>query len=196
MWYVKLIIKVWVLIIVLVSSSIGYGHANSVPNGLEKLGFGLCAGKPCFWGIILGQTKWNDARAIIEKNGAVPSSIPGTYFFGQLEITLNTSVSDIVSSITIWDDVGAPLPVMAGDIIANWGVPCTHELDPYRSFPLELTYPHARVEMSFGDVHMTPATPINYIFVSTTDMDCKHSIPWPGFTTAQRFNDLYLKQTN
>ena len=105
----------------LITGACAYGAAHPQPNELQALGFDLCDGKPCFWGITPGITTYDQATAILSKE----------YPLKQLNPDIALDIQD--KGFVIRRDAGLIDGIYMGayssgyslsDLIKLYGLPC------------------------------------------------------------------------
>jgi hypothetical protein len=122
------------LAIVTFAVSVG---VRSYPEGseLEALGFSLCNGKPCYLGIVAGNTKFEQATHLFTKYGELvdENSKYPRIKLGNAESwisakgDLDETYSDLVVSISTYFHPSGP---SLGSIIQKYGAPCSIAIYP------------------------------------------------------------------
>jgi hypothetical protein len=190
---------VWMLMFVLCSGALIYGRASDQPNELQELGFGVCDGDPCFMGIVPGETKWEDAMAILRKYDVQEAQTTGAG--RSASITLRGLKIDFLSYgdyLTILDIqppyTGDRHIVFLRNVIQQMGTPCAVGFlsqDSPRIF-----YPSMWVDVSASDGQLHLETELDGLLMQPKDavLRCK-STPdfpfeqWKGFTTLNRYTN-------
>src|SRR5882724_2093341 len=69
----RLVISLSLTITALIGGVILIGRAHTESNALETLGFGVCAGRPCFIGLAPNITKWSDITPELLRRDTIQS---------------------------------------------------------------------------------------------------------------------------
>ena len=195
MHVLRLVLSMWLLITALLGGAALYGHAHPEPNTLRTLGFDLCNGKSCFFGIVPGATTVDDAYAILEQQGFHSAAIsPRTYDGMYVDLQADPQ-ADTVGNLFVEGPVYSPLPVSLGDVFGYFGVPCGFVVGGGVAVQLTLIYPFADVYVNLAQERISPNTSIKGVTIHSAMFwnSCGDSTPWPGFTLMQRYIDLHAK---
>jgi len=195
-----------------VGGAILVGRANSQPDQLQALGFGLCNGNPCYRGLTPGMTGWDKAR-----KAATALGFEGNSAYLQLDnevtahwiVSIEKALSDSlpVRSIEADDPPMGERDSYAGEVIALFGPPCGIE---FLAVPgtYWISYPTLPVEL--GNHTLDAFAPIHSILLidPTEESDllghalCGQSEPnhpfeyyrWVGFASNQKYRQQLVNQ--
>jgi len=164
------------------------------PGALEALGVGICDGAPCFMGILPGVTRWEDARAILAKNGGYIVEITSHaaftdvyYSIHHLRLTIDYyHATGHVTVIYIEGETGAALPVTAGDVIRYLGLPCSALIGDTPQ-QLSLGYPGEWLDMRFIEKRLSLYSPVTYIGIQGSGQNCVCGGEWRGFAKSDQY---------
>jgi hypothetical protein len=144
-------------LVVISTGTILIARANGAPSRLAALGFGVCDGQPCFRGITLGMG-WDETRR------RLPNAIVSHNFRLHLELpvnvegikSINIRPSNDGTTIAAIEPYGnQSLPITAGDVILQYGLPCRVHVLYADSVPsmMRLIYPTLYVYVPTIDGH-------------------------------------------
>ena len=184
--------------IVVIGSAVLLGHAHAQQFDLETFGFSTCSDRLCFLGIAPGVTRWSKALDILVDHGAVqPDLSQNLFFIGQTRINIDYNPqTQVVGYISVIDQTGVPLPVMAGDVIRYLGVPCAFSPITFQLNNLVLYYPNGALTFNLDTAYLHPTNRVNYIDLRAGDEFCDKAVTWPGFTSYDHYLTLYMKWSN
>jgi hypothetical protein len=199
MRFLRLVMILWLLITALVGSVTLYARTTSGAGELQKLGFGMCEGKPCFMGITPGLTQLSDAMAQFEKNGGLCETMRKLSSLGELRAQCSVGELDtilayspdtlIVRSLNVMKAPDGPISVTVGDAVGYWGLPCGFSREPMPFSRFILTYPYVYLDLGYADQWISPGTWVDSILISSFAAPCDRDIPWHGFTISERYVD-------
>jgi hypothetical protein len=115
-WILRRIIVIWLVMCVLCIAAIALGHLDHTPNALQRLGFDVCEGNPCYRGVKLGMSY----AKVLKLIGENATNVNDFEFVG-LHYSSDQLTVDRISSRTY--DRGARLPFRLGDIFVVYGAP-------------------------------------------------------------------------
>jgi hypothetical protein len=104
------------------------GRAMGGRDPLPDVGFEVCGGKPCYLGLVPGETRWDRVKPTLEQHGVAFHQSDST-FTTKFDILTDQWLIEIISSAQrqrvmyiLWVYRGAPLSL--GDFILLYGQPC------------------------------------------------------------------------
>ena len=199
MSFLRLVMILWLLITAFIGSVMLCARTTSGASELQKLGFDICDGRPCYMGITPGLTPLADAMALFEKNGGLCETMRKQDSFGglralcsvgELETTMDYSPDTlIVRSLNVMIASGGPVPVTVGDAARYWGLPCGFSREPMSFSRFILMYPYVYLDLGYADKWISPGTWVDSILISSVAAPCDRDIPWHGFTISERYLD-------
>jgi hypothetical protein len=154
-----------------------YPHKPLGENPLTARGFTLCDGQPCFLGIVMGVSRFDEAQTTIDKVFTNPFRRPVMH-----------AVDNIVQKIELVQQEN----FLFGDFILLYGTPCRVWIDVEYEMRIHIYYPH----LSLTTVEHTSrvgllktikfTTKISEISLLTKDLcgekRATHEVDWMGFT--------------
>jgi hypothetical protein len=106
----------------------GIGRSMGGHDPLQTVGFEVCAGKPCFVGLIPGETAWDSVKPALETNH-IPFEATDSTFTTKIAIVTEDWLIEITSSpqrqriaLILWMYRHHPLSI--GHFILMYGLPC------------------------------------------------------------------------
>jgi hypothetical protein len=104
------------------------GRLTGGDDPLQTVGFQVCAGKPCFLGLVPGETAWESVRTTLEANQITFQQIDST-FTTKFDILTRHWLIEIISSPQrqhvsqiLW--VYRDHPLSIGHFVLMYGLPC------------------------------------------------------------------------
>jgi hypothetical protein len=191
----RLIIVLWATLTLLTMIPIAVGRARNEPNELERLGFGVCEGRPCFMGIVPGVTSSDEAEAFAKKRGG---EVSGKYIIadsGEIGVAIHKT-QDVMWVGMVQISAVRPMTLSsAADFIQLYGVPCAVGI-AYDDKQIALRYPSMSVVVNSDQGIFTADMAIDRIilFIHPRDHMCIHGrqesysvSPWLGFASWYRY---------
>jgi hypothetical protein len=150
-------------------AALAYGHFRPGPDVSATLGLDRCDNKPCFRGMIPGQTDWSIAQVVLALLGN--SQIFKEYIFvriGSDGSALLYPSRDGVTVGSIFIDVPTATRLSLGEIIQHYGPPCGLNIpkDPAVNNSLVLDYPQVSFSAQVPTHQPTIDTPVRHIVFS------------------------------
>jgi hypothetical protein len=209
-WLFKWLLASWGTMALTCATVVLCSRPAYAPSKLQSYGIDICDGEPCYRGLKPG-TAWTKVKELFPERAAgqhieLPFDVTG---LGHVAINASRDTT-VVKDISIYSVLAdnPPLPFGAGDVIAQYGLPCSIGFNRENSVPdvMILIYPnvlvvvdlagqnpsdHARFGLRFN-------SPIKYIYIIKNGFTCSNtpsaiSGPWRGFTSANVYRQRNLQ---
>ncbi|SRR5258706_1757358 len=197
-------LTVCLVTLVLVCTAVVYGRTLPPPPAprFEAAGFDVCGGKWCLFHITPGFTTWVDAKRTLAQN---ITRDEGDHFHGQVgpaAIRVQMGYTDAqIGAVEVRGTASAenPLSLRFGQIIEQFGSPCSVGPAYSGSDSLTLAYPSFSIEVLAVEGGLSFKSPVSAITVSSnSNLDIKNRscsdksgfLPWRGFGSMQVYKDL------
>jgi hypothetical protein len=129
MWLMRRMLGVYLLLLLISAGVIGVARLNRAATALERIGFALCEGQPCFMGIKPGSS-WQEAERHL---AAILVTAPGSEGLNVRISEANIALMRIISTdqrdavemiLPVHERAGIPLELTLGDVLLLYGAPC------------------------------------------------------------------------
>jgi hypothetical protein len=207
-WMIRRVFVIWLTLCMLCTAAIALGYLDHRPNALQRLGFDVCDGDPCFRGVKAGM-EWEKTTAL------APESVGGGYFFymnlGEEKFLGITASEDLdhVKYISF-----SPLKFNTAGFISLYGSPCRVSPIYWDNAPVEmmLIYPMMQVliltERSARDAphpkfRLDLTSQVSMFVITERDKGdfgtCNDPTnddfgPWRGFTSVEIYRERNLRE--
>jgi len=199
---VRIVFLLLVALSMLIGSAVLIGMANSAPSEMQAMGFDLCKGRPCFLGIIPGNTDMRDAMQILELHG---HDLPTNAVRIKLDNGLSAEPAGPIITLTGRDYYSqqevAFLPLL-GAFVETYGKPCgiIREYVPAPGTALKsvyVLYPYLALQVPLESEHLDVDARVQGVLLSVhsdqgnssrcANSDGVTSSSWFSFTTVENF---------
>ena len=180
--------SIWLLCTLLCAAMVILGRMQALPESLP--GLESCGGVPCYHGINVDKTAWQDAITVLRQHGKLivhSESLPAQqyeFIDGLTQISAVTSDGQIISWVRVDFPFSDPHAPTIGQLIALYGIPEIANFTPSQS--ILLNYPKMRIAFNILPnlpMHLSLETPIISMGVFGTEVDALSYHAWHGFTT-------------
>jgi hypothetical protein len=176
---------------------IGRGRAGPMREVVEGLGW--CEGKPCFMGIVPGQTSWDEARSILIRHGGVETDIGIALSIGSsAKILVWSRLEDFDKSVTVIEiHLPEGSPSTLGSLISYYGSPCAvtqpYNLNVpsfvllYKSMSFYATSPYSSQQ---DYTSLDPSWPVYTVQLFDLEHGCEgtsYTSSWRGFASLRAY---------
>jgi hypothetical protein len=207
-WLVRRVLLIALTLALIFAAVVVLVRLNPAPSTLQQLGFGVCAGEPCFRGIKLGMD-WEKAQKLIPNSVMIGNSLDVPINIGNFKNTeIYRQVHDAYVDRIILPRISGnktASEILAGDVVVSYGVPCRLGLlyDADTPSGIVLQYPQLAIwldvqpgnSLNPNGVRLRPDSP-TFMFSIANDSawgTCERSVlevagTWQGFTSV----DVYL----
>ena len=181
--------------------AIGRGRAGPMREVVEGLGW--CEGKPCFMGIVPGQTSWDEARSTLIRQGAVETDIGLTLDMeNSTKILVWSRLEDFDKSVNVIEIyLPEASPPTLGSFISYYGSPCAvyNRNVPsfvvlYKSMSFNTTYPHSSQQ---DYTSLDPSWPVYTVQLFDLEHGCEgasYTSAWRGFASLRAYPPKIIGQ--
>jgi hypothetical protein len=211
-WMIRRVFVIWLTLCMLCTAAIALGHLDHTPNALQRLGFDVCDGDPCFRGVKLGM-EWGKVKELFP-------NISMTGYFAELPNNIGDGINlgfELTGDLKSIDGFGivttsqatTDLPIKVQDVISQHGPPCgvMYYTDDFPG-SVVLVYPMISVVVDTwkGDYHETrlqwTSTVTSFIITekdqgywgTCSDLTNDDFGPWRGFTSVEIYRDRNLRE--
>jgi hypothetical protein len=122
MWVLRRVIVLGLILVVLCAAVVVVARANPAPSGLQALGFYVCDGEPCWWGIKVG-TPREIARNVFPSLQEEMYAEEGTEDW-LARVIVSSTVAELIIEPSNLASSWLGVPISAGDFVALYGSPC------------------------------------------------------------------------
>src|SRR5258708_10462977 len=193
---IRLTLALWIGLVAVIPSAIGYGggYGLSRAGELQALNLDTCDGNPCFMNITPGITRWRTAETVLAKWDAMNAY--DTLIVHLDDVEIRTWPSFDRSKVWLISVRRRPNEAVStlGEVLMRYGSPCAVRLIglPYQSM---LLYPRISVTTAPVQGRFSPSSPVydiqlvepSFLFKSPSDLCGKFDqmpvIPWAGFAS-------------
>jgi hypothetical protein len=210
MKFFQRVVITWFIMFAAIGAASRYGQDEV--NKLAGFGIGVCAGMPCYRGIVPGQTSWDDVRTYLDgaKIAVDDGSTIAVTLADRIELELYQDAGDPpivetirVSDYTVVDMMPTDFPSL-GHFLRMYGTPClviVDASDPARVHVSQLMYPTLALSLSSTEPFL-PSARVRSAWIFSTNPDlCTNEfnkaagLSWAGFATPTRYFDTMLERS-
>lgn len=219
MWLLKRLIVLWLGAGLIIGAVVGFTRLSQPQTTLGRLGFAMCDGQPCFRGIKLGAS-WTALREAYAPHWIasinvldIPVSVGN---LNAVRLTPTEQALGVRRMVLQRVSGGQPLPIHAGDLLLQFGVPCKIGIiDHENGIPSQMIfiYPDTttiiaqsvRRYPSRGTIPIIryffrPESPV-WMFVISLDHEfgsCRDAPfgKWHGFASGETYMRHYIRENS